>query len=144
MHYSDAIICAMASRLFTQPFVREYIKENIKAPRHWPLQGEFTGYRWIPSQRASNAENASIWWPHHVCDKFEHLSTFIRNDSIELWTKKHLHAFYALCDQMIRHHLDYQEENCGFQVSSQLILLTSIANSIPLSLYKPVSNINTS
>ena len=24
------------------------IKENIKAPRHWPLWGEFTGYRWIP------------------------------------------------------------------------------------------------
>ena len=24
------------------------IKENIKAPRHWPLCGEFTGPRWIP------------------------------------------------------------------------------------------------
>ena len=24
------------------------IKENIKAPRHWPLWGEFTGDRWIP------------------------------------------------------------------------------------------------
>ena len=24
------------------------IKENIKAPRHWPLLGEFTGDRWIP------------------------------------------------------------------------------------------------
>ena len=24
------------------------VKENIKAPRHWPLWGEFTGYRWIP------------------------------------------------------------------------------------------------
>ena len=23
-------------------------KENIKAPRHWPLCGEFTGGRWIP------------------------------------------------------------------------------------------------
>ena len=23
------------------------IKENIKAPRHWPLCGEFTGHRWI-------------------------------------------------------------------------------------------------
>ena len=30
-----------ASRLFTQPFVQ--IKENIKAPRHWPLCGEVTG-----------------------------------------------------------------------------------------------------
>ena len=24
------------------------IKENIKAPRHWPLWGDFTGDRWIP------------------------------------------------------------------------------------------------
>ena len=24
------------------------IKKNIKAPRHWPLCGEFTGDRWIP------------------------------------------------------------------------------------------------
>ena len=24
------------------------MKENIKAPRHWPLCGEFTGGRWIP------------------------------------------------------------------------------------------------
>ena len=35
------------------------IKENIKAPRHCPLCGEFTAYR------ASNAENVSIWWRHH-------------------------------------------------------------------------------
>ena len=32
-----------ASRLFTQPFIQ--IKESIKAPRHWPLCGEFTGDR---------------------------------------------------------------------------------------------------
>ena len=32
----------------TQPFIQAQIKENIKAPRHWPLCGEFTGDRWIP------------------------------------------------------------------------------------------------
>ena len=36
------------SRLFTQAFILAQIKENIKAPRHWPLWGEFTGDRWIP------------------------------------------------------------------------------------------------
>ena len=36
------------------------IKENINAPRHWPLWGEFTGS--LPAQYANNAENASIWW----------------------------------------------------------------------------------
>ena len=34
-----------ASRLFTQPFIQGQIKENIKAMRHWPLCGEFTGDR---------------------------------------------------------------------------------------------------
>ena len=37
-----------ASRVFVQPFVQTQIKENIIAPRHWPLWGEFTGDRWIP------------------------------------------------------------------------------------------------
>ena len=37
-----------ASRLFAQPFVQALIKENIKAPSHWPLQGESTGDRRIP------------------------------------------------------------------------------------------------
>ena len=37
-----------ALRLFTQPLIQAQIKENIKAPRHWPLWGEFTGDRWIP------------------------------------------------------------------------------------------------
>ena len=41
------------------------IKESIKAPRHWPLWGEFTEDRWIPRTEASNAENVSIWWRHH-------------------------------------------------------------------------------
>ena len=55
-----------ASRLFTQSFIRAQIKENIKAPRHWPLCGEFTGTGEFPAQRASNAEKVSIWWRHHA------------------------------------------------------------------------------
>ena len=31
-----------------QPFAQTQIKENIKAPCHWPLGGESTGDRWIP------------------------------------------------------------------------------------------------
>ena len=37
-----------AFRLFTKLYVQAQIKENIKASRHWPLRGEFTGDRWIP------------------------------------------------------------------------------------------------
>ena len=52
-----------ASRLFIQLFIQTQIKESIKAPRYWPLCVEFT-------QMASNAENVSIWWRHHGCNKF--------------------------------------------------------------------------
>ena len=47
----------LRNRLFRQ------IKENIKAPRHWPLCGKFTE---VPAQMASNAEKVSIWWRHHA------------------------------------------------------------------------------
>ena len=54
-----------ASRLCTRPFIQTQIKENIKAPRHWTLCGEFTGTGEFPAQRVSYAENVSIWWRHH-------------------------------------------------------------------------------
>ena len=60
-----------SSRLFTQPFIQTQIKENIKAPRHWPLCGEFTETGEFPAQMASNAENVSIWWRHHVITPLE-------------------------------------------------------------------------
>ena len=40
-------------------------QRKIKAQRHCPLCGEFTGTGEFPAQRASNAENVSIWWRHH-------------------------------------------------------------------------------
>ena len=54
------------SRLFTQPIIQTQIKENIKAPRHGPLCGEFTGTGEFPAQGASYVENVSILWRHHV------------------------------------------------------------------------------
>ena len=52
-HYNDVIMGAMASQItslpiFIQLFIQVQIKEKIKAPRHWPLCGEFTGGRLIP------------------------------------------------------------------------------------------------
>ena len=46
--------------MFTQSFIQKQIKENINAPRHWPLWGEFTGDRWVPRPKASNEENVSF------------------------------------------------------------------------------------
>ena len=56
---------SLASRLFAQLFVQAQIKVNIKAPRHWLLPEKSTCDQWFPSQRASNAENVSIWWRFH-------------------------------------------------------------------------------
>ena len=39
---------AMASQITCVLIVQAQIKENINAPRHLPLWGEFTGDRWIP------------------------------------------------------------------------------------------------
>ena len=54
-----------ASRLFAHTFVQTHVKENIKAPRHWPLWWDSTGDRWFPLT-VSEAVNVSIWWRHHV------------------------------------------------------------------------------
>ena len=48
------------------PLFKGQFKENINAPRHWPLWGESTCDRWIPRTKAYIAENVSIWWRHHV------------------------------------------------------------------------------
>ena len=53
-----------------QAFMHALNKENIKAPRHWPLGGEFTGTGEFRAQRTSNAENVSIWWRHHEISFF--------------------------------------------------------------------------
>ena len=46
-HYGDVIMGAIASQITSLTIVYStvQIKENIKAPRHWPLCGEFTGDR---------------------------------------------------------------------------------------------------
>ena len=67
-HYNDVIMSAVASHITVVPIVcsivQAPIKENIKAPCHWPLWGEPPVAGGFPAQRASNAENVSIWWRH--------------------------------------------------------------------------------
>ena len=63
-----------ASRLFTQLFIRTQIKENTKAPRHWPLCGEFTGDRWIPrtngQKRGKYFHLMTSSWPGNMINDF--------------------------------------------------------------------------
>ena len=47
VHYNDVIMSAMASQITSRTIVYAQLKENIKAQRHRPLLGEFTGNWWI-------------------------------------------------------------------------------------------------
>ena len=62
-----------APRLFTQPFIQQFKRISKKTSKlrvtgpcegNSPVSGEF------PAQRASNAENVSIWWHHHRTGPF--------------------------------------------------------------------------
>ena len=101
-----------ASQLFTQPFIQTQIKENIKAPRHWPLCGEFTGDRWNPAQRASYAENVSIWWRHHVYNQYQLISlalsvqlVLVECQKIPLIIRRSLVQVMTWCHQGTGHYL---------------------------------------
>ena len=49
-HYNEwsAMASQIRSLTIIQRFIEAWIKENIKAPRHWPLWGELTSDRWVP------------------------------------------------------------------------------------------------
>ena len=56
LHYIDVIMDAMASQITSLTIVSSTVysganQRNIKALRHWPLWGEFTGDRWIPRKK---------------------------------------------------------------------------------------------
>ena len=65
IHYDDVIMGAMMSQITSLTIVYSTVcsgagQSKHQAPRHWPLCGE------LPVQVASNAENVSIGWHHHV------------------------------------------------------------------------------
>ena len=77
-HYDDVIIGAMASQITSLTIVYSTVYSGADQRKHpssaslafvWGILREF------PTQMASNAENVSIWWRHHVCDSntFPHL-----------------------------------------------------------------------
>ena len=71
LHCSDVIMSAIASKITGAPIVFSTAcsgahQRNIKSLRRWPLWGKPLVTYGLPSQRASNAENVSIWWRHRV------------------------------------------------------------------------------
>ena len=53
-----------ASRLFTQAFIQAQVKKkNTKAPRRWPLCGEFTGDKWPVTRKMFPLDDVILHWP---------------------------------------------------------------------------------
>ena len=89
------------------------IKENIKAPHHWPLWGEFTVDRWIPHTKGQQ------------CGKCFHLmtSSWYVNRSYHYHCNKYLFQLFVLqCAQLSggisrrrRSHMTFSQWQHGFQ-----------------------------
>ena len=71
-HYNDVTMSAMASQSTNPTIVYSSVyrgtdrKKPSKAPRRGFCAGSSPVSCEVPAQRASNAENVSIWWRHHV------------------------------------------------------------------------------
>ena len=89
-HYYDVIMSPTASQITSLTIVysivyRAQIKENIKAPRHWPLCGEFTEDRWIPRTNGQLRGKCfhlmtSSWWRLWPSEIWLFLQQFIHNN----------------------------------------------------------------
>ena len=103
-HYSDVIMGAKTSQITSLTIVYSTVysgadQRNIKVPCHWPLCGTSPATSEFPAQMTNYAENVSIGWRHHVCNKHH------ANRS-KMWFTLIISWLYSL----INHRLTY---NCG-------------------------------
>ena len=100
-----------ASRLCTQPFIQVQNQESIKAPRHWPLCGEFTGDRWIPRTKGQQRGK----WFHLMTSSWPKYGMWRKRPSLEFlhWCpiieSSHCSLFeYWVSVYMIYEYLDFK------------------------------------
>ena len=69
-HYSDVMMRAMASQITGVPIVSSTVCSRRRSKKTSKLRvtglSELTGE--CPQQKASNGENVTIWWRHHVLE----------------------------------------------------------------------------
>ena len=70
--YCDVIMSVMVSQITSVvcSIVGSSAEEDIKALHHWLLWGDSPVAGEFPAQKASNMENVSIWWRHHVSSRW--------------------------------------------------------------------------
>ena len=72
-HYDDIIMRVMASQIISLMIVYSTVYSGADQRKHQSSTSlAFVRgiHRSFPAQMASNAENISIWWRHHMCDVF--------------------------------------------------------------------------
>ena len=91
-HYNDVIMSAIVSQITSLTIVCSSDYSATDQRKHQSTsklcvtglcEGNSPGTGEFPAQKASNAENASIWWRHHVtgestaiCFQYQYLCTF--------------------------------------------------------------------
>ena len=74
LHYSDVTMGAMVSQITSVSIVYSIVCSGTDQRKHQSLRvtglcgGNSPGTGEFPAQKASNAENVSIWWRHHACN----------------------------------------------------------------------------
>ena len=99
-HYDDVIMSAIASQITSLAIVYSTVYSDVDQRKHQSsaslafVRG-IHRHRWIPPQRASNAENLSIWWRHHVIDNESVylLSSVTRNPWKRTWSVARFRKF---------------------------------------------------
>ena len=65
-HYDDVVMGAMASQIASLTIVYSTVYSDADQKKTSKLRVTGLCDCWFPAQMASNAENVSIWWRHHV------------------------------------------------------------------------------
>ena len=100
-HYTDVIMTTIASQITSLTVVYLAVYSGADQRKHQSsaslafVQGIHRD-RWIPPQMASNAENVSIWWRHHVVFE-EDLSSHTATTQQEHWLKFDLPKYTLQC-----------------------------------------------
>ena len=74
LHYNDVLMNSMGSQITSLTIVYSAVYSGADQRKHQSsaslafCAGNSPGTGEFPAQMASNAENVSIWWRHHVGD----------------------------------------------------------------------------
>ena len=89
-HYNDVIMGTMASQITSLTVVYLIVYSGADQRKHQSQSSaslafvrEFTGTGEFPVQRASNAENVSIWWRRHVNRSLVKSRLFLASFSVD-------------------------------------------------------------